>query len=465
MRVMVGVPLGIAAGAVLCRLWLAQAPRVVARDLAQPLAVVTHWHGFGVSMWLALFVGIGLASVAYALTLRRFLEMPNVSAARALLAICGTSALGAVAALCFPVIFSSDVYAYAAYGAMQAHGIDPYAHANLPTGDPVFAAAIWQWGNPPPVCVYGPAFVWLAQWLVTAFAHGGVAAQLLVLRVMASLALVACGPLAYLATTGLPRAQRIVAAAGIALNPVAIWCAAEGHNDALMLAVVLAGFFLARRSSLVLGAFVIAASGLIKAPGIGAAIAFAVYAYRDRSRFARIAAGTLGGLAVTVAVALPFEWGLRNVLVPHGHYTPQFSVQALLADVFTPALRSGGLAFGMALTLLGCGALMLYGVRIAVNGSREGFLWMALAVWLAIPNPYPWYALWILPVAFIGVGSRATYAIVLASLAIVVRYLPEASSANGMQLNVIVTMCALVLPLAVAVFRAPALRAVPERES
>lgn len=465
MRVMAGIPLGIAAGAVLCRLWLARAPRIVAVDLAQPIAVVTHWHGFGVSMWLALFVGIALASIAYALTMRYFLDHALPSATRALVAICAASALGALAALLFPVIFSSDVYAYAAYGAMQAHGVDPYAHAPLNGFDPVFSAAIWQWGNPPPVCVYGPAFIWLAQWLVTAFAHGGVAAQLLALRVAASLALVACAPLAYLATAGRPTSQRLTAAAGIALNPVAIWCAAEGHNDALMLAVVLAGFFIARRSNVVLGAFVIAASALIKAPGIGAALAFALYAFRDRARFARVAIGTVCGIAVTAAIALPFEWGLRNVLVPHGHYTPQFSAQALFADAFLPALGSGALTFGMALTLLGCGALLLYGARITLTGSREGFLWMALAVWLAIPNPYPWYALWILPVAFAGVNSRASYAIVLASLAIVVRYLPEASVSSGTQLSIIVTMCAIVLPLAIAIVRAPALRPVSESET
>ena len=51
-------------------------------------------------------------------------------------------------------------YAYAAYGELLRDGANPYAHQLLPQGIPIFDAAIVQWGNPPPVCVYGVRSSW-----------------------------------------------------------------------------------------------------------------------------------------------------------------------------------------------------------------------------------------------------------------------------------------------------------------
>jgi len=215
MRLTAGVPLGFAVGAVLCRLWLAHPSQTLSWALTQPLPVVTYWHGAGAPMWLSLAVAVAFAAVPYALTIRRLLMEHTDRAPAALAAICAASFLGGMAALAFPVVFSSDVYAYAAYGAMQLHGIDPYAHVHLPLRDPLLIAAVHQWGNPPPVCVYGPAFVWIAQAIVALLAHAGVAAQLFAFRLLSCVALTACGPLAYAAMGGLPRASRLAAAAGI----------------------------------------------------------------------------------------------------------------------------------------------------------------------------------------------------------------------------------------------------------
>ncbi|HEY8297027.1 MAG TPA: hypothetical protein VIG32_03280, partial [Candidatus Baltobacteraceae bacterium] len=364
MRVIAGVPLAFAIGAIGCRLWLQLPPKSIATDLAQPVPVVTYWHSFGAVMWLALFIAVAIGGVAYALALRRALQSIDSTPHRTLRAIVVASAAALAAALLFPVLFSSDVYAYGAYGAMALHGFDPYAHHVLHLRDPLIRAAIWQWSNPPPVCVYGPAFVLLAREIVGALASLGVAAQLLGLRVVASLALVACGPLLYAALRGFPTPQRLAAAIGIALNPIAIWVCAEGHNDALMLAVVLAGIVVVRRGHPALGAFVIACSAMIKAPGIAAAAVLAAYTWPTRSRFVRVIAGAALGTAVTALVALPFEWGVRSVLVPHGHYTPQFSAQYLgsrLAQSLWPG--SGGFAVGVAIVLVAIGVLALLGMR------------------------------------------------------------------------------------------------------
>ncbi|MDQ2873007.1 MAG: hypothetical protein M3R35_07770 [Candidatus Eremiobacteraeota bacterium] len=441
MRVIAGVPLAFAGAAILCRLWLLHPPRAIAIDLAQPVPVVTYWQTFGSAMWLALFIAVAVGGWCYAAALRDALAGTFARTHRALWAIGVASAAALVAAIAFPVIFSSDVYAYGAYGVMAQHSIDPYAHDVLRLHDPLVRAAIWQWSNPPPVCVYGPLFVELARAVVTLLGGFGPAAQLLGLRVAASLALIACGPLLYAALRGYPSSQRIGAAIGITLNPIAIWSCAEGHNDALMLVVVLFGVTLVRSSKPLAGAFAIACSCLVKAPGIAAAFALAVYSWPVRGRFARVVAGAAIGTALTALIALPFEWGVRNVLVPHGHYTPQFSLQYL------GSLIAGN--YGIAAALIGIGALAIAGLRQTVMGRREGFALLALALWLVIPNPYPWYALWILPVAFASIGTRGSWAIIIASLAAVFRYLPDATTASSTSTNALVTLCMLGIPFAV----------------
>ena len=70
---------------------------------------------------------------------------------------------------------------------------------------------------------------------------------------------------------------------------------AEGHNDTLLLAMVLAGFALARRASAFAGALLIALSPLLKAPGAAAAIAFTLVSWHDRARFSKVAVGTILG--------------------------------------------------------------------------------------------------------------------------------------------------------------------------
>ncbi|MEO6914179.1 MAG: hypothetical protein ABI182_09205 [Candidatus Baltobacteraceae bacterium] len=432
---------------IICRLLLQAAPRAIALDLAQPLPVATNWLGFGFSIWAIFAAAVLGAAVAYAAVLWNLLRAPIVPKGILLTIMLGGLAALA-AAFVSPLIFSSDVYAYGAYGVMSLHGIDPYAHLKLATTDPMFAAAIWQWSNPPPICVYGPVFVWIAKTVVMLFAPGGVFLQLLGLRILAAGSLLVCGPLFYLALADYPVQQRLAGAAGVLLNPLAIWTAAEGHNDALMLAIVLLGFVVLRRFGYGIGAFVIAASTVIKAPAVAAAAVLAVFAFRRRARFAAVLTGTFGGLVLSALISLRFAWGVRNVLIPHGHYTPQFSLQYLFSELLAQIAphNASALSIGVVGALAVAAITALYGLRLALRGRREGACYLALAVWLAIPNPYPWYALWILPVAFLAIESRGALAIIVASLTIAVRYLPDVAFANSLDLNLAVTLCAFAAP-------------------
>lgn len=393
------MPVGFLSGALLCAWLLHGAPPGFDVDRAQPLVVVTYWQHFGGRMWLALALSIAVASIGYVYALRG-------STLRVTLVV---SALACAAALCFPLVFSSDVYAYAGYGDMALHGISPYAHARIAARDPLLDATLWQWGNPPPMCVYGPAFVWLAQIVVALALPLGAAAPLWVLRILACAALVACAPLAYAAFAPFPRATRLAAAAGIALNPVAIWSAAEGHNDSLALAVVLAGFALVARGANFTGALAVALSALVKAPGALAAAALSAATWGHRTRFARVASGTALGIAAAVSLAIPLEYGVRTHLAPAGHYFPQFSLQYV----------------SIPFTVVTIGALAL---SCFMRPFRRAPV-LAFAAFLAIPNPYPWYAIWLLPIAFLAWESAAAWALLATSVLIALRYYPDATTA------------------------------------
>jgi hypothetical protein len=423
-RVAALIPAGFAIGAALCALLLRHAPAAIGVDLAQPLAVVTYWQQFGALMWLALFVAVSISSIGYCWVLKSPFDRLRV-----------TMAYGAVAcllALLMPVVFSSDVYAYAGYGDMALHGINPYAHARIALRDPLLDAMVWQWGNPPPMCVYGPAFVWLAQGIVALLLPLGAAAPLWAFRILACLALVACAPLAYAAFKPLGEKRARLAAAGIALNPMAIWACAEGHNDAIVLAIVLAGFALAARSRAFAGALLIALGALVKAPALAAAGGYALAVWNNRALRRPVIAGAIAGAAIVFAIAAPLEYGVRAHLAPAGHYFPQFSLQYL----------------SLPLALLLCMVFAILGVRDVLRGSLQGAAYLGFAAFMAIPNPYPWYGLWLLPLAFLGEDARVMWALVAASLLIVLRYYGDATTDLSYALSVTIVVLEYALPLA-----------------
>ncbi len=438
MRLAFFVPLGFVAGAIACRLLLLRVPATFAVDRAQLLAVVTYWGNFGSLMWLALFVAIAIASVGYVAVLASPRLAPVPGAARggsttlAMTLIC--SALACTAALFFPVVFSSDVYAYAGYGLMALHGLDPYAHAAVPLRGPLMDAVLWQWGNPPPACVYGPAFVWFTQATVAIFAGFGPAAPLWALRISACGALVLCAPLAHAA---FPERTRVAAAAGIALNPIAIWAAAEGHNDVYLVAIVLAGSALITRGRHFTGAVVVSLSALVKAPGLLAA-AVAPFMFAESRLRSRVLTGTLLGLAAAAVVAWPALAQLSHN-AGRGTYFPQFSLQYVLDAAF------GGSA-ALALTAALAVALAIGGCILLWKRNHSGAALLALALWIAIPNPYPWYALWILPAALFAWETPAAWAIVALTLASVLRYLPDAMTDLSTSLSVAIAL----VPFAIA---------------
>ena len=390
-----------------------------ANDLLQPVAVVTNWNAYGALLFAALFLALALATAGYLVTLRTLWGRRDQLSIGWIVAI---AVAAMAAAWTIPVIFSSDPYAYAAYGEAARLGIDPYARTALPNGNPVFAAAIWQWGNPLPVCVYGPTFVAMAAAVTAALHPAGVTAQIDALRALASLSWLACIPLAYAAFPG-ERTARAAAAFAIGANPVALWCAVEGHNDALAVAVVLCGFVAMRRGRYALGGAVAALAGTIKLPALAAAAA------ASTDRRARWGAA-LGALAA-IALSFPVFAGALTQLAPHGRYAPQASFEAIVKPAALLLFRddAGATALTWFAAAVAAGFCAARGIARLRADDPEGWIFVALAAWLLIPNPYPWYSLWMLPVAALAPQSRAASTALWLSLASLLRYVPDAAGA------------------------------------
>ena len=436
------VPLCFGCGNLAMRALLQFAPAHLQADLAQPLPVATAWGGYGSAAFAILASTILLAAVATVVAIRA--ATPAEKAADDSMRI-GFAALASLAlALAWPVAFSSDVYAYAAYGELALRGLDPYVRVAPNVHGALIDAARWQWGGSFPPCLYGTAFVAIARGLVVAYGSHGSAATLFAFRACAALAWLAAGYVFRLLASGLPARFRGPAVTAFALNPLALWCAAEGHNDALMMLLVLGGTLAATRGAVFAGGVAIGLSPFIKAAGAAAGPLLAIYlgATAGPRRALLLAGGYMGALALATAFVLPRLGPALAALRLHGVYVPQFSLQGLVG--LRPALAASAL-------------LALAGVRLLATGRAGGSVCIAAALWLALPNPYPWYALWIVPVAagFLGWGGWALWA---ATIAGGIRYLPDAYGEMGNANAMLLVLIAL-MPFAIAAAFRPGLRA------
>ena len=399
------LPFACAVGAFVAHLWFAHAPHAIAADIAQPLVVVTAWGGYGAAGFAILAGTLAVATLALIFAAR---------APRAGVVGIVTAAVAALAAdLAWPATFSSDVYAYAAYGDLAARGFDPYVLAPAWLHDGFLDGARFQWSGPFPVCVYGPAFVAYAHAIVSLTGRSGVGTTLALMRAASCAAFLGSIALLGLALRAETRERRSLALYAYGLNPVALWSAAEGHNDTLLLLAATAAFALARRRDVLLGGFALALGPIVKAPGTLFALVFALRAtWIERAGPARIWLGVGAGTAVAAALAIPPLLPALARLSHHGVYAPAVSVQGLVGPMWATLIAA---------------ALLGNGVRLLVAHEELGFAWAGLALVVALPNVYPWYSLWLVPLALAAGPGGASSALWGATIFAAVRYLPDAT--------------------------------------
>jgi hypothetical protein len=322
--------------------------------------------------------------------------------------VLGVIALWSVPLLLAPPVASRDLYAYTAQGTMVAEGFNPYLEGPEVLGDgPVLDAVDPLWRNT--AVPYGPS--WLAASALASRVPGPqphATVAVLKLYAVAALALLAWGSRALAARLGRDRDDALVLAAA---NPlVLVHGIGGGHNDLLLVAMLVAALALAADRRHVLALFVVGLAAGVKVPAILVAghIGWTGMLGADTLRSLPrrvVAAGLATGAAFAVLALSGLVTGLGFGWVEAldvGERARSFLAPATWAglivgdpEIFHPAFRVGSVILAAAILLTG----RRWGVAVAPGLAL-------LALGLLGPIVHPWYLLWSIPLIAVELGGR-----------------------------------------------------------
>jgi alpha-1,6-mannosyltransferase len=307
-----------------------------------------------------------------------------------------------VAVWTVPLLFaapfaSQDVWVYAAQGKVVASG--------LSSANPlhVLGHSVWLSGVDPKYLtgpsIYGPGAVDLSAFFArVSGGHPWIAVECWRLAVIAALVLCSWGVARVAAARGANPIEAVIA--GVANPGVLIIFVAGIHNDAVMIALVVAGIALAVTKRPWWALAVAALAVTVKAPAALAVLAIAWWSWHGswhRRATAMVAALTLtvGMLVVTgIGSGGGFTW-LKSASL--GTVASSFSV--LPAGISSSARAN-------AVQLMGILAAVILVLCVPRGKSWVGGLALGLAVMgLCAANPQPWYLLWALPIVACTLGN------------------------------------------------------------
>lgn len=349
-----------------------------------------------------------------------------------------------------PPLFSRDVYSYYVQGRLLAAGIDPTTSGvSLIPGwfqdgaDPMWAE------SPTP---YGPLFLWIER-LIASFAHPNAYLAGLLFRATAVLGVailvVVVPKLADLHGFDADRAAWL----GV-LNPLVIMHFVIGaHNDALMVALVVSGLWLALTYRCTWGAAAIGLAAAIKPiavlalPFVGLAWAGVGATWWARIKAWLLAALVAGIVFATAMLAVGAGEGLLGAAfgTPTGVLTwlsPSTAIGKIIGGATTllgltsadDSIVTTTRAMGVVASLLLVIWLILFpGRRSPVRGAALAF---AVVIVLG-PVVHPWYLLWALPLfAASGMSRRWQQATIVLTAAFAVHGMVESSTTSDNFLDV-----------------------------
>jgi hypothetical protein len=304
-----------------------------------------------------------------------------------------------VAPLAGPVLLSTDAYTYWDYGRLSAvHGANPYEDepSTFPD-DPAYPRMGAQWRDT--TSVYGPGFTLASEAHAVAVGESAGAAAW-VYKALAAAAMVALTLLA--ARLG---SRPAFAAAFVGWNPLlALHFAGGGHNDAWMMAFVLAALTLAAAGRRQLAGVAWAASIAVKWLPIVFLPLRALEARATRRRL-----GHLGfAVAATVVAAVAFaRYGTGWIeafgpLADNLRDQARYSIPNRLAQLGLPESAAATL-----LAVLFAGAYVWLLVEAWRGRARLGLC--AGLLLLATPWLVPWYAVWAVPLAAVEEDTAARW--------------------------------------------------------
>jgi hypothetical protein len=328
-----------------------------------------------------------------------------------------------------PPLFSDDIYCYAAQGEMVSHHINPYLYGPGVLGATPFEyLAQGYWINTP--SPYGPLFTGFDGAIVRVTDYR-VLWSLVLLRLLAVIGVV----LAAIFLPALARSYGKDPGAAFALgllNPIVLlFLIGSGHNDALMIGLLIAGLFLARRRNIYLAIAVCALAGAVKVPGLIGVVGIAWSCARTeptlRGRASVVVRCALVALVTFESLSLltGFGWGWVHTLGATALVTNWITPSDLVTIVLShlAAVIHINLPFD---SLLGpvhlCGFAMaaVIGIWSFSRLSRLGLLnalgLTLLAIVLLGPTVQPWYLIWGIMLLTVAGERRLTSAIVCLSV-------------------------------------------------
>lgn len=168
--------------------------------------------------------------------------------------IFGLGAVLSLLTITVPPLTSADVLMYAAYGRLQAIGMNPYditpAEVRRSQFDPVLEWVEYPWHDTP--SVYGPITSW-TQLMANRLGGENMHDIVFWLQVCAVVPFIVVGAGAVLLAHGDQRRQARAALLTVA-NPLLIWAVVAGaHNEALAVMFAVAGMLFMRKSPFVAG--------------------------------------------------------------------------------------------------------------------------------------------------------------------------------------------------------------------
>ena len=333
-----------------------------------------------------------------------------------------------------PPVFSRDLYSYIAQGLIAHHGLNPYHVAPSALGNgPLLSsiASVWRSTASP----YGPLFVMVSRSAVS-ISGGSMVTQIFVFRAAELLGVAAI-------MVCLPRlARRLGTDAGLALwlgalSPLALFgFVASGHNDALMVGLLVAGVTLATEGRLATGVALCALAALIKLPAALAVVFLAVVQFQ-----AATAAGRWR--VVLKAVVVPIVVVVGGTLVAGYGWTwlgpTALHVPTELRVLATPAVSLGVFFHAIAhaigvpvsrsvvvsATQLVCGLLVVAGTLWLLWNAHRLDVVRAIGLALLLtavggPTLWPWYLTWGFTLLAATTAQRSRVLAALAGLAMLV---------------------------------------------
>jgi len=307
-----------------------------------------------------------------------------------------------------PVMFSRDVFSYAAQGEMTAHQLSPYILGPFSLGAGPYVAPVDPlWGNTP--APYGPFFLFLDGTIDKITRHHQLATVVgLRLLEVAAVAMIGYGVVLLARGMGRDPGEAFVLSA---MNPLVLLTLIGGaHNDAIMAGFLIVGVALAVQRHLVWALIFCACATAIKAPA-ALGLAFVAWTWLGPRASLRQRMRPIG-IAVVVASATLGVWtwlagfgfGWVNNLLTNGTVrswaAPATGVGMALTNIAHAfGLHSLGLASVLSVTrFLGLMLAAILGLWLLFNAERRGWV-RSLAVALLLfvelgPVVQPWYLAW-----------------------------------------------------------------------